>query len=206
MRKIVLACVLGSAVTGGACSDDGELGANGSNGSTGQTQTDSLDGSGNLPATSPADDGDGSAGDALDTTTVGSGGSTPTSADDTGTTTLATSTGSDTGTDSASTTEDATSTTSGDPQEPYDACAMMQPICLQDEICLLTPMGNVCTPIGCDTPDDCPAVPPGGTAMVICQDGNNNGIDDCLISCSDDATCPTDMICFNNQICVWPPQ
>jgi hypothetical protein len=55
----------------------------------------------------------------------------------------------------------------------------------------------------CDAVADCSAAPPGGTAPVQCQDVTGDGNDDCILSCSAGQSCPTDMICFQNALCMW---
>jgi hypothetical protein len=38
---------------------------------------------------------------------------------------------------------------------------------------------------------------------VLCEDVTADDEPDCVLDCSAGQTCPTGMVCFGNNICVW---
>lgn len=106
-----------------------------------------------------------------------------------------------------STTSTSGSSSSGGEEPLYPPCMLDEdPVCprpYEDCYDFLEPDYTVCTQ-PCDQDEDCP-VPASGDATAMCagQGGNQ-----CLLDCSDDATCPDGMEC--QQIagmffrCLWP--
>ena len=47
------------------------------------------------------------------------------------------------------------------------------------------------------------SAPPGGNASPVCSDGNDDGVNDCLLSCGAGELCPLGMECSEEGFCLW---
>ena len=60
----------------------------------------------------------------------------------------------------------------------------------------MNPTDGMCTGVGCNNNNECPASP-GGTATPVCESTLFNNQAGCLLDCSGNKTCPGGMQCFN---------
>ncbi len=96
----------------------------------------------------------------------------------------------------------------------YDPCMGIPPFLHCDDpanlFCatvgdLNQPTHAVCSAFTCNDASDCPAAPATGTAEPACADFvAGDGFGECFLDCSAGQSCPAGMVCFANNLCVWP--
>lgn len=76
--------------------------------------------------------------------------------------------------------------------------------CLEGEFCIGTAAGTeaVCG-YACNEVADCPDLPAGGDASSVCNDVTGDALPECTIDCSGGETCPDQMSCFFELLCMW---
>lgn len=75
-------------------------------------------------------------------------------------------------------------------------------VCIVDTIEM--PTVGVCLS-GCADACDCPPFPGGFDEQVTCEDLSGDGIGDCYLDCAGGQSCPDDMTCVADTVCMWPP-
>lgn len=65
------------------------------------------------------------------------------------------------------------------------------------------PLAGACAVDACADLCDCPFAPPTGNASITCGP-LTGGANLCYLDCAGGLTCPDGMICFNDEVCIWP--
>jgi hypothetical protein len=112
-------------------------------------------------------------------------------------------TGSDeTGSDETGSDETGSDTTGSETLAAYGPCIGGETCRLPEEFCLVASgTYHICTQT-CDAVEDCPAMPPGGTATLVCGPTAGQAYTACWMNCSP-GECPGNMVCNPNGRCTW---
>ncbi|MEM7151513.1 MAG: hypothetical protein AAF799_01680 [Myxococcota bacterium] len=95
---------------------------------------------------------------------------------------------------------------------PYGHC-FDSPCDLPEEVCATTQTmdNNICIPLGCKSPADCPPIEQNIGAQIQCVDVTGDGTGDCTLTCTAEDDCFDGAMCFGlnektgkGGICVWP--
>ncbi len=108
--------------------------------------------------------------------------------------------------------DDADDDPTGDPQPQvgFADCVsgIGQAACEADEVCFVddakVPTAGACLVTACTDGSECPLPPPGSGAAVACADVTGDAAGECILPCDADSPCPQDMVCFAEQLCLWP--
>ncbi|MCX4246030.1 hypothetical protein [Paraliomyxa miuraensis] len=94
---------------------------------------------------------------------------------------------------------------SDSPETPlYGDCFNGSPICADGGFCLgAGPDGAFCSG-ACGDVGDCQPPPATGDATIQCLDVTMDGMPECWLGCMGGETCPDDMYCYMDFICLWP--
>lgn len=89
------------------------------------------------------------------------------------------------------------------PEEPLWGDCGNGAVCETGSFCITAPDGTWCS-AACADITDCEPVPGTGDAPAACADVTGDMMPECILSCMGGETCPDGMICFGDQVCVWP--